>query len=199
MPALTAHLPLLIALATLVALVIITTLTVRAWRRGRAVLARQEKMRRAEEARERRKEKRAVRERESAITPLEDASRHQARRSVVLVVEDSELIRKNLRRALEDHAYRVITAENGHQAWAVLQDQRPDLVISDIEMPHVNGLQLLRLVRADLTLADLPFMLITGYEEHSTRAGQDAGASGFLRKPYKDQDLIDQVRYLLQE
>lgn len=172
----------------------------RAWRRGLVRQGEIEKMRQAEAARLRRQEKRRRREAENALTPIDpQASRHQGRRPVIMVVDDSEMIRHNLRRTLEDHAYRVITAENGRRAWAELQECRPDLLITDIQMPQVNGFQLLRLIREDLVLTDLPVLLLTGRDEYDVPQGQEAGANGFIRKPYEDKDMIEQVHFLLQD
>lgn len=189
-------LPLLVVLTV----VILGWLGMRAWSKGRLRLAAYEQMRKADAAQKRRREKRKQREAESAITPIDpDASRHQNRRAVVLIVDDSEMVRQNLRRTLEDNAYRVITAAHGRQAWSELQEQRPDLVITDIRMPHINGFQLLRLIRADLTLTGLPVLLLTGHEEYDVPQGQLEGASGFIRKPYKDADMLEQIKFLLQD
>lgn len=121
------------------------------------------------------------------------------RRPVILVVDDSKSALVHAQRILETRAYRVVVAENGHQAWGLLQDQKPDLVISDIDMPKLDGFGLLRLIREDLRLADLPVMLMTGHLYLHVQAHQHEGFDSLLPKPYRPEDLLDQVKFLLQE
>lgn len=121
------------------------------------------------------------------------------RRPLILVVDDSRAVLHNVRRILETRPYRVALAENGKQAWALLQDQKPDLVISDIDMPLMNGFDLLRLVREDLTLADLPVILMTNHLYVHVQGSQNVGFDSLLPKPCPPEDLLEQVRFLLQE
>ena len=121
------------------------------------------------------------------------------RRPVILVVDDSKSALVHAQRILETRAYRVVVAENGHVAWGLLQDQKPDLVISDIDMPKLDGFGLLRLIREDLRLADLPVMLMTGHLYLHVQAHQHEGFDSLLPKPYRPEDLLDQVKFLLQE
>ncbi len=121
------------------------------------------------------------------------------RRPVVLLVDDSETVLIGTQRLLEGSGYRVITANNGREAWSILQDCKPDIIISDIEMPQVNGYQLLRLVQEDLSMADVPVILMTAHLSYDVREGVREGARGFLNKPYEQRDLLDQLDFLLQE
>ena len=123
----------------------------------------------------------------------------RGRPSVILLVEDSQTMMLALRKVLERWNYKVITATDGRKAWAELQKNKPDLVISDIEMPELSGIELLKLIRADLVLMDLPVILITGNPYQHLQAGQQVGVDGLLLKPFEDRALIDQVRYILQE
>lgn len=123
----------------------------------------------------------------------------RGRPSVILLVEDSQTMMLALRKVLERWNYKVITATDGRRAWAELQKHKPDLVISDIEMPELSGIELLKLIRADLVLMDLPVILITGNPYQHLQAGQQVGVDGLLLKPFEDRALIDQVRYILQE
>jgi CheY-like chemotaxis protein len=123
----------------------------------------------------------------------------RGRASSVLLVEDSPTTLLALRKILERWNYRVTTAADGRQAWAEMQRAKPDLVISDIDMPEMTGLELLQLMRADLVLLDVPVILITGSARLHLQAGQQAGVNGLLAKPFEDKVLIDQIRYILQE
>lgn len=168
---------------------------------ARRRLKEQAHLRNVEEARQRRRARRQRQESErhasNALAIRDRAGRRTKRRALVLVVDDSPTVLIAARKALENESYRVITSESGREAWGVLQDERPDLIISDIEMPNVNGFQLLKLVREDLEMADLPVMLMTSHLYYDVKMGQNAGANAFLTKPYEASDLIEQVRYLI--
>lgn len=170
---------------------------------ARQRLREQAKLKAIEEARRRRRARRQQMEKERqaalAAAGRERGGRRARRRPVVMVVDDSPTVLLAARKALESESYRVITAENGREAWNVLQDQRPDLIVSDIEMPNINGFQLLKLVREDLELAEMPVMLMTSHLYYDVKMGQSAGANAFLAKPYEAKDLLEQVRYLLPE
>lgn len=133
--------------------------------------------------------------------PATPTSNYRGRRPLILLVDDSETILKATSGLLEDRQYRVITAENGKKAWSMLQDshQRPDAVITDIDMPMMNGFHLLRLIRSDLVLSDLPVILMTGKAYYHVQAGREQGSSGLLSKPFKSDDLYEQLRFVLQE
>lgn len=123
----------------------------------------------------------------------------RGRRSVILLVDDSPTMLLKLRKILELWEYKVVTAKDGREAWGELQKLKPDLLISDIEMPNLNGLELVKLMRSDLTLMDVPVVLITGSVEQYLKVGQMIEIEGLLQKPFEDKILIDQIRYILQE
>lgn len=170
---------------------------------ARRRLREQAKLKAIEDARRRRRARRQQKEKDRqaalAAAGRERGGHRARRRPVVMVVDDSPTVLIAARKALENESYRVITVENGREAWSVLQDQRPDLIVSDIEMPNINGFQLLKLVREDLELAELPVMLMTSHLYYDVKMGQSAGANAFLAKPYEAKDLLEQVRYLLPE
>lgn len=123
----------------------------------------------------------------------------RGRASSILLVDDSSTVRKSLRAALERWGYRVEEASNGREAWAKLQAARPDMVVSDIDMPVMNGLDLVRLIKSDLVLMNVPVLLITSDPYTHVQAAQKEGVAGLLAKPFDDSALIDQVRFVLQE
>ena len=123
----------------------------------------------------------------------------RGRPSVVLLVEDSPTMLLTLRKILERWNYHVISASDGKKAWQELQKGKPDIVVSDIDMPELTGLELLNLMRADLILMDIPVVLITGNPDMHFQATQNSGVDGLLSKPFEDRALIEQIRYILQE
>jgi CheY-like chemotaxis protein len=206
MPTLTQSLPASVLLqmgavaAILVALIVIGIVI--SGVRGRKRQQEMTKLKGIEEARRRRRERRQLQEQaqQTALALINReavGSRRTKRRSLVMVVDDSPTVLTAARKALEEESYRVITVENGREAWAMLQEERPDLIISDIEMPKVNGFQLLKLVREDMEMASLPVMLMTSHLYYDVKMGHEAGANAFLTKPYEAEDLVEQVRYLL--
>lgn len=137
--------------------------------------------------------------RQAEVSAVRSARANGDRRPVILVVDDSPTALEATRRTLEENRYRVVTATHGKDAWSALQDLHPDLILTDIEMPHLDGFGLLRMVRADLALADIPVVFMTANPVHHIRAGKQDGISGFLMKPYNEEDLVEQLQYILQE
>jgi two-component system chemotaxis sensor kinase CheA len=114
----------------------------------------------------------------------------------ILIAEDSITSRMLLKSILESAGYRVRTAVDGLEAFMLLRTEKFDLVVSDVEMPRLNGFDLTARIRADKKLAELPVILVTGLEkrEHRER-GVDVGASAYLVKRSFDQsNLLETVR-----
>jgi chemosensory pili system protein ChpA (sensor histidine kinase/response regulator) len=117
---------------------------------------------------------------------------------VVLVVDDSLTMRKVLGRALEREGYQVITAKDGMDALQMLQETLPDIILSDIEMPRMDGFELTRNVRGDSRTASTPLIIISSRtaEKHRNLA-QELGVNAFLGKPVQDDELMAQISMLL--
>ena len=115
----------------------------------------------------------------------------------MLVVDDEELYRRALERILRRVGYEVITARDAKEALALVAEQPPELVLSDIQMPGINGLELVRQIKD--VAPDLPCIVVTGYgsAEQSVEALR-AGAFLYLEKPF-DQGHLDVVRRLVQQ
>jgi len=114
---------------------------------------------------------------------------------LVLVVDDSITVRRVTQRLLQREGYRVALAADGLQALERLQQERPALVLSDIEMPRMDGFDLARNIRADESLVDLPIIMITSRiaEKHREHAKQ-LGVNHYLGKPYSEEELLRLVR-----
>ena len=109
----------------------------------------------------------------------------------VMVVDDSLTVRKITGRLLEREGYRVITAKDGVDALEQLIDLKPDVVLTDIEMPRMDGFDLVRNIRADARLHDLPVLVITSrLAEKHRRYAAEVGADHYLGKPYQEEELL---------
>ena len=110
---------------------------------------------------------------------------------LVMVVDDSLTVRRATERLLAREGYRVVTAKDGLQALELLAGERPVALLSDIEMPRMDGFDLLRNVRADPRLADLPVVMITSRIAHKHREhAAELGADHYLGKPYSEEELL---------
>jgi chemosensory pili system protein ChpA (sensor histidine kinase/response regulator) len=109
----------------------------------------------------------------------------------VMVVDDSLTVRKITSRLLTREGYQVVLAKDGVDALEQLREVTPDVVLSDIEMPRMDGFELLRNIRADQRLAALPVIMITSRtaEKHRNLA-LELGASDYLGKPYDEEQLL---------
>jgi chemosensory pili system protein ChpA (sensor histidine kinase/response regulator) len=114
---------------------------------------------------------------------------------LVLVVDDSITVRRVTQRLLRREGYRVALATDGLQALERLQEERPALVLSDIEMPRMDGFDLARNIRADARWRDLPIVMITSRlaPKHRDHA-QTLGVDHYLGKPYPEEELMALVR-----
>jgi putative two-component system response regulator len=116
----------------------------------------------------------------------------------VLVVEVFEPNLHGLRQMLERANYTVFTAMNGSEALTVVKAERPDLVLLDVLMPGVSGLDVCTALKRDAATCLTPVVLISGAQERETRiAGLDAGADDYLSKPIDAEELCTRVRSLL--
>jgi chemosensory pili system protein ChpA (sensor histidine kinase/response regulator) len=110
-------------------------------------------------------------------------------------VDDSITVRRVTQRLLKREGYRVVMAADGLQALERLQDEKPSVVLSDIEMPRMDGFDLARNIRADATFKDLPIIMITSRiaEKHRDHARQ-LGVDHYLGKPYSEEELLRLVK-----
>ena len=122
----------------------------------------------------------------------------------IVVAEDSRLQRRAWAGALRDEGWEVIEAEDGRQGLEIVRDERPDLLLTDVEMPHMTGYELCAAVKSDPDVSHIPVVILTtlgGFEQ--IRRGFESGASDYLTKPKEGEReafldlLVDRVRSIL--
>ncbi len=114
----------------------------------------------------------------------------------ILVVDDDDAIRAALRRALALAGYQPVLAASGDDALRIVRDDPPDLVVLDVMMPGIDGVETLRRLRA--ADSDLPVVMLTARDAVADRvAGLDAGADDYLVKPFATDELLARIRVRL--
>lgn len=120
--------------------------------------------------------------------------------SLILVVDDSLTVRKMVQKGLEETGFQVVTAENGKAALDVLEICRPDLILSDIDMPVMNGVDLCKNVQAMGDLAAIPFVIMSANNDRAMmRRSLEWGAAAYLVKPFNLEQLVITVEKLLSD
>ncbi|MCU1499042.1 MAG: response regulator with CheY-like receiver domain and winged-helix DNA-binding domain [Acidimicrobiales bacterium] len=118
--------------------------------------------------------------------------------TVVLVVDDDPVILKLLTVNFELEGYEVCTATQGAEALEVAAERRPDVIVSDIMMPVMSGIDLVLNMKVDPALADIPVILLSAKAQAADiRAGLDAGAADYVTKPFAPLDLVARVEAAL--
>jgi two-component system response regulator MtrA len=116
----------------------------------------------------------------------------------VLVADDDVDILALVTTVLERSGHEVIAVQDGAEALASLLADQPDLMVLDISMPKVDGLEVLRRVRADDATRGLPVILLSAQaQESDVKLGYEAGASAYVKKPFSPRDLAERVDALL--
>ncbi len=126
------------------------------------------------------------------------ASSLQQSRSTVMVVDDSITMRRVASKLLERHNYRVVTAKDGVDALAQLEDVQPDIMLLDIEMPRMDGFELASHMQNEDQYSKIPIIMITSRtgEKHRDRA-LEIGVTSYMGKPYQEDELINNIQSAL--
>jgi len=113
----------------------------------------------------------------------------------ILVVDDEPQIVRLVRAYLEEAGFRVVTASDGEQALYVARHEKPDLVVLDVLMPRMDGLEFTRRVRGE---RDLPIIMLTARAEETDRiVGLELGADDYITKPFSPREVVARVRAVL--
>jgi DNA-binding response OmpR family regulator len=115
----------------------------------------------------------------------------------ILVVDDSIVIRKMVEIALENESYNVISVATGKEAFSFLDSKNPDLVILDIMLPDVNGLDILKAIKAK---TEIPVVMLSAKDTpKETSQAKELGADDFIPKPFRDEELVGKIHELIGE
>ena len=119
------------------------------------------------------------------------------RRPRILVVEDEPALQKVLAMRLNIDGFDVVTASDGQEAMDIIRADRPDLVLTDLMMPVMDGVELTKAIKGDPVLNAIPVMVLTALKEQRERDHLMAlGADAFAAKPYNSTELTEKIRLL---
>lgn len=115
-------------------------------------------------------------------------------KKTILVVDDETVWLTLIRRILEDHTYKVITAESATDAMTELKKQKPDLILTDIRMPDVNGFDFVSNLRATPAFKSIPVIFLSGIDDFDAkRFARGLGAMEYIVKPVDEKDMLKTV------
>ena len=118
----------------------------------------------------------------------------------ILYVEDNEMNRQLVRDLLKRTTYKLIEAHDGEAGVAKALEARPDLILMDIQLPKISGLEAMRRIRAELAIGNTPIIAITSFalsgDDHKAK---ESGATAYIAKPYSPRDLLALIRKILPE
>ncbi len=112
----------------------------------------------------------------------------------MLIADDEPSVRMLVQATIDADGYNVIEATDGNEAWSLIQEHRPSLVLLDVRMPGRTGLEILRAIKAEPNLVATKVILLTASaQESEINAGLVAGADFYLTKPFSPRDLLSKV------
>jgi len=118
--------------------------------------------------------------------------------STLLVVDDSPTQRRMIADLLRANAFEIMTAKDGLEALELIQETQPDLVVLDIVMPRLNGYEVCRRLKANLTTRQLPIIFCSSNSTEVNRYwGLKQGAAAYVSKPFRPEELVETVKQVL--
>ena len=113
----------------------------------------------------------------------------------ILYVEDNEFNRKIIRQALRKTTYRLVEATDGEAGVTMAQQILPDLILMDVQLPKLSGLEATRRLKADPRTAHIPIIVVTSFAlSGDEQRAMEAGASAYIAKPYSPRELVALIR-----
>jgi Response regulators consisting of a CheY-like receiver domain and a winged-helix DNA-binding domain len=117
----------------------------------------------------------------------------------ILIADDEPNIVRLVQMNLERHGYKVVGAPDGREALKMMEESQPDLIVLDVMMPYVDGFEVLRRVRSDPLLRDIPVVMLTvKAQDADVFEGESRGADVYLTKPVNPGELVSFVRRLVE-
>ncbi len=134
-----------------------------------------------------------------SLNPINKGEKEEVKKQSIIVVEDSITSRTLLKNILEINGYYVKTAVDGLQGWKMIKSEEFDLVITDVEMPEMNGFELTTKIRSDEGVSEIPVILVTSLESREDRErGIDVGASAYIVKSdFQQSNLLEIIKRLI--
>ncbi|MEO0803174.1 MAG: response regulator [Cyanobacteria bacterium J06642_2] len=118
----------------------------------------------------------------------------------ILIIEDELQIRQSMVDFLTLEGYEVFDTDNGHEAIEIAKKHRPNLILSDINMPHLDGYNVLSTLQQNPKLADIPFIFLTArVDQRDCRLGMEMGADDYITKPFTFEELMQAIKTRLRK
>jgi CheY-like chemotaxis protein len=119
---------------------------------------------------------------------------------MILIVDDSQMIRRIVTMILKEYNFEVLTAENGLVGYEMAKANRPDLIIMDVTMPVMSGIDATIKIKADPEISNIPIVIFTSLGgEDDIRTAQEIGVAGFLNKPISKEEMRSTISALLSD
>ncbi len=116
----------------------------------------------------------------------------------ILIVDDSVSIRQSIRFILEQNGYTVLEASDGQEGLNTLSEQKVQLIITDVNMPNMDGLTMVKKVRESASNKFVPILVLTTESQGSVvKEGKKAGATGWIVKPFNNEKLIETIKKII--
>ena len=120
--------------------------------------------------------------------------------STILIIDDNESLRASLVEILTLELHTTLEAENGQIGLRIIRQDTPDLIICDVDMPVINGFEVLRTAKADPICARIPFIMLTGHrDEQALKTSRDLGVEAYLSKPIAVTEFLSTIGHFLKD